>query len=45
MNKSKYSAEQVKVIHIDDEVYENLNFGRDNFENDLRKAAYRAKLT
>ena len=43
MGKSKYNAEQIKVIHIDDEVYENLDFSRDNFENDLIKAANRAR--
>ncbi len=40
---SKYSANQIKVNPIDDEVYENLDFSKSNFENSLIKAANRAR--
>ncbi|MEM6401002.1 MAG: hypothetical protein AAF757_12345 [Cyanobacteria bacterium P01_D01_bin.116] len=40
---SKYSADQIKVIHIDDEVYEKLDFSKDNFEKSLIQAANRAR--
>ncbi|MEL7242261.1 MAG: hypothetical protein AAGM40_07930 [Cyanobacteria bacterium J06573_2] len=40
---SKYSAEGIKVNPIDDEVYENLDFSRDNFEKSLIQAANRAR--
>ncbi len=40
---SKYSAEGIKVNPIDDEVYENLDFSPDNFENSLITAADRAR--
>jgi hypothetical protein len=40
---SKYSAEGIKVNPIDDEVYENLDFSRENFENSLIEAANRAR--
>ena len=40
---SNHSADQIQVIHIDDEVYENLDFSKDNFEKSLIKAANRAR--
>ncbi|MBV6621533.1 MAG: hypothetical protein KI793_01035 [Rivularia sp. (in: Bacteria)] len=36
---SKYRADQIQVIHIDDEVYENLDFSKSNFVNSLIQAA------
>lgn len=40
---TEYSAEQIKVIHIDDQVYKNLDFSKDNFEKSLIQAANSAR--
>ncbi|BAY81788.1 hypothetical protein NIES267_12650 [Calothrix parasitica NIES-267] len=40
---SKYSAEGIKVNPIDDEVYESLDFSKDNFEKSLIQAANQAR--